>query len=176
MHGYEIRRVAQQDRTELWTDVKPGSLYGALHRLAAEGVIEPVRTEHEGNRPERTVYALTPAGRAELSAQRDEALRDTKLRPDPVDLALQNTADLAEEQVQAVIEDRRAALAAQLSSWRHLRETAGPYLSELERVVFEHPLVRLEAELAWHDTLLAALPKVFAADALQVPVEPEAER
>src|SRR2546427_13220403 len=99
MHGHQIRRAAQVDRTELWTDVKPGSLYGALHRMADEGLIVPVKTEQEGRLPARTIYEITETGRAELEAHRDEALRSTKLSNDPVDLALQNIDDLPPESV-----------------------------------------------------------------------------
>lgn len=162
MHGHQIRREAQVDRTELWADVKTGSLYGSLHRLAAEGVIEVVRVEQEGNLPSRTVYGITPDGRRELAAQRDQALRNTQLRADPVDLALQNTADLAEEELQAIIEDRRQALESQLTAWRHQWEAAKPYLKGLEPMTFEHTLLRLQAEIAWHDKLLEQLPKLLA--------------
>jgi DNA-binding PadR family transcriptional regulator len=162
MHGHQIRREAQVDRTELWADVKTGSLYGSLHRLATEGVIEVVRTEQDGNLPARTVYGITADGRRELAAQRDEALRNTRLRPDPVDLALQNTGDLAEEELRVVIEDRRQALAAQLTAWEHQWEAAKPYLKGLEPMTFEHTLLRLRAELAWHDKLLTQLPKLLA--------------
>ena len=34
MYGHQIRRDARMDRADLWSDVRPGSLYGALHRLA----------------------------------------------------------------------------------------------------------------------------------------------
>jgi len=88
MYGHQIRRDARIDRTELWSEVKPGSLYAALHRLQGEGLIEPVRTEQQGNLPARTVYAITAEGRRELRALRGEALREVALRPDPVDLAL----------------------------------------------------------------------------------------
>lgn len=164
MYGHQIRRAAQVDRTELWTDIKQGSLYGALHRMAAEGVIEPVRTEQEGNMPARTVYAITPAGREELVAIRDRALRETRLRPDPVDLALQNCQDMPEAELRAVFEQRRAAIAAELVAWRHLRETAEPHLTRVESMGFTHTLLRLEAELAWHDEFLAALPQLLVPD------------
>ena len=162
MHGHQIRRTAQIDRTELWADVKPGSLYGALHRMEAEGVIEALRTEQEGNRPARTIYAITDEGRAELEAQRDEALREPRLRPDPVDLALQFTADLAPEDLQAVLAERRRALAAELASWLRLRTVADPYLDAMDRMTFRHTLIRLEAEIAWHDELLTGLPSLLA--------------
>jgi DNA-binding PadR family transcriptional regulator len=162
MYGHQIRRAAQLDRTELWTDIKQGSLYGALHRMAAEGVIEVVRTEQEGSMPARTVYAITPAGREELVAIRDQALRETRLRPDPVDLALQNTQDMSEDELRVVFENRRAAIAAELASWRHLHETAAPHLVGVESLGFSHMLLRLEAELAWHEESLKMLSSLFA--------------
>lgn len=165
MYGHQIRRAAQLDRTELWTDIKQGSLYGALHRMAAEGVIEVVRTEQQGSMPARTVYAITAAGRLELAAIRDQALRQTKLRPDPADLALQNSQDMSEDELRAVLEDRRAAIAAELASWRHLREAAEPHLTGIESMGFTHTLLRLEAELAWHEEAVKALPGIFAAGA-----------
>ena len=108
MHGHRIRREAQVDRTELWTDIKVGSLYAALGRMAAEGSIEPLRTERAGNLPARTVYAITQDGRRELAALRAAALRDVRLRPDPVDLALQYGDDLGAEEVRAAFVARRA--------------------------------------------------------------------
>lgn len=161
MHGYQIRRAAKLDRTELWTEVKPGSLYGALHRMAGEGLVEVVRTEREGNPPARTVYAITSAGRQELIAQRDAALREVRLRPDPVDLALQYTVDLAEDELAAAIAARRQALAAQLAMLEQELQTAGPHLVGLEPMTFQHSLVRLRAELTWHDQLLEQLPKLL---------------
>jgi DNA-binding PadR family transcriptional regulator len=162
MHGHQIRRAAQVDRTELWTDVKPGSLYGALHRMAAEGLIAPVKTEQEGNLPARTIYEITQAGREELGTHRDEALRTTKLASDPVDLALNYVEDLSGDLVRAFLTDRRRAFEAQLSEWRHLQERADPHLDELERMGFRHTVLRLEAEIAWHDELLARLPEILA--------------
>lgn len=161
MHGHQIRRAAQVDRTELWADVKPGSLYAALHRLAAEGVIEVVRTEQDGNLPARTVYAITAEGRSELAALRDAALREIRLRPDPVDLALQNSTDLAEEELRGVLQDRRHALGAQLAAWQHQRELAEPHLRGLEPATFTHTELRLHAEIGWHDHLLEQLPKLL---------------
>ena len=164
MHGHQIRRDAQTDRTELWTDVKVGSLYAALGRMAAEGVIEVVRTERAGNMPARTVYAITEEGRKELSALRATAWRDTHLRPDPIDLALHYSHDLPEDELLAAVTDRRNALSTELQSSRHLLESADPYLTAVERLGFQHRLMRLEAEVAWHDLLLETLPKIFTAE------------
>src|SRR3954463_7472101 len=99
MHGHQIRREAQTNRTELWTDIKVGSLYRALGRRAEEGTIEAVRTERAGNMPARTIYAITDMGRQELDVLRDDVLREVRLRPDPVDLALQYSAELGPDAI-----------------------------------------------------------------------------
>jgi DNA-binding PadR family transcriptional regulator len=161
MHGHQIRRMAQIDRMDLWADVKPGSLYGALHRMAAEEIIEVVRTEQSGNLPSRTVYAITPLGRRELEVHRDDALRTVQIRPDPVDLALQNTVDLPEDRLRELLQDRLRVLSVQLESWLHLREEANPYLGGMERMTFRHAELRIRAEIAWHEELLSELTKLI---------------
>lgn len=162
MHGYQIRREAKLDRTELWTDITVGSLYSVLHRMEREGLVEVVRVERDGTAPERTVYGLTEAGRQELVTQRDAVLRNVRLRPDPLDLALQYTPDLSEDELRAVIEIRRQTLAAMLAMFEQEHRTAAPHLVGLEPMTFEHVLARLRAELAWHDALLQELPKLLA--------------
>lgn len=161
MHGHQIRRQAQLDRTELWTSVKTGSLYGALHRMEVEGVVRAVRTERPGQRPARTVYEITEAGRREYDAHRNEALRSVGLPPDPVDLALQNTDDLAQEHLLALLQDRRTELESQLTSWLHLWEVAEMHLRGLERMSFRHTELRLRAELQWHHELIDGLDKAL---------------
>ncbi|MFI9379610.1 PadR family transcriptional regulator [Kutzneria sp. NPDC052558] len=157
MHGYAIRQAAQLDRTELWTDVKPGSLYSVLKRMADEGLVRVARTERDGNPPERTVFEITEAGRAELVRQRDAALLDVRLRPDPVDLALQFTPDLSPDRLTTLFTVRRQAVAEQLAQFRREQVTAAPDLTGLEPLIFEHCVARLEAELAWHDRVLDRL-------------------
>jgi DNA-binding PadR family transcriptional regulator len=158
MHGHQIRHNAQTDRTELWSDVKVGSLYGALRRMAVEGLIEEVRTEQEGNLPARTIYQITEDGRLELEALRDATLRNTRLAPDPVDLALQVGEDMPPHQLRSAIEDRLLALSAELERWRRLREMSAPYLTPVESLGFDHTSMRLETEVAWHERLLKELP------------------
>jgi DNA-binding PadR family transcriptional regulator len=179
MYGHQIRRDARIDRTELWSEVRPGSLYGALHRMAAEGLIETVRTEQAGNLPARTVYAITAEGRKELLALRAEAFRQVGLRPDPVDLALAMSSDLAEEELRSLVEDRHRALAAQLQFFSHERERNWADQSVADTLILQHAIARLTAEIRWHEDLLAALPKLCA-PASQTPVRqaraPEAPR
>jgi DNA-binding PadR family transcriptional regulator len=162
LHGHQIRHHAQTDRTELWSDVQPGSLYGALKRMAADGLIREVRTERQGNRPERTVYEITTAGRQALSALHDEALNRIVSSNDPFDLALVLSRDLDEWNLEGVVTDRLAALRAQEPVLRHRADRADPYLNEAERMIFLHLIERVHAEIRWHEELLARMPKIIA--------------
>lgn len=154
LYGHQIRRGARMDRADLWSDVRPGSLYGALHRLAAEGLIEPVRTEQSGHRPARTVYAITAEGRRELLVLRAEALTEVALRPDPVDLALVMSGDLDPGELRGYIEDRIRVLAAQAAVHTRQGERAWPDQTAADDLVAEHTRLRIEAELAWHRMVL----------------------
>jgi DNA-binding PadR family transcriptional regulator len=155
MYGHQIRRDARMDRAELWSDVRPGSLYGALHRLAAEGLIEAVRTEQSGNLPARTVYAITAEGHRELRALRAEALQETGLGPDPVDLALVMSDELDAGVLRGYIEDRIRALTAQAAQFAHHGERTWPDQTVADDLVLEHARLRIEAELAWHRMVLS---------------------
>ena len=135
-------------RADLWSDVRPGSLYGALHRLAAEGLIEPVRTEQSGNLPARTVYAITAEGQRELRTLRAEALTEVGLRPDPVDLALVMSGDLDGDLLHGYIEDRIRVLRSQAAAYAHHGERVWPDQTVADDLVIEHARMRIEAELA----------------------------
>jgi DNA-binding PadR family transcriptional regulator len=161
MHGHQIRREAQIDQTERWTEIKVGSLYAALHRLADDGLIEAVRTEQEGNLPTRTVYGITPEGSRELRVIRERALRHVRVVPDPFDLAFQYSADIDEEQLRAILEDRRHELVGDLQTSRHLCEAAQPYVNDIERMIMRHRMMRLETEISWHEEVLDQLTKLL---------------
>ncbi len=162
LHGHQIRQQAQTDRTETWTDIQVGSVYGALKRLANEDLIREVRTEKIGNRPERTVYEITPEGRRSLAAIHETALRELDRHHDPFDLALAQSRTIPAEHLEQMVENRIAALRVQLAEQRHAADAADPYLNEAERLVIQHLIARTEAEIRWHTEVAAGLPKIAA--------------
>jgi DNA-binding PadR family transcriptional regulator len=162
LHGHQIRQQAQSDRTEAWSDIKVGSVYGALKRLATEGLVREVRTERVGNRPERTIYEITQEGRRALAAVRDGALRDLARWDDPFDMALAQSRDIPEKDLAAIVSLRLAALQVKLAAGRQQAESADPYVNEAERMVIQHLIERTEAEVRWHTELATRLPKVAA--------------
>lgn len=162
LHGHQIRHQAQADRTDKYTDIQVGSVYGALKRMAREGLVREVRTERVGNRPERTVYEITPGGRQALSAIRDGILHKISLPHDPFDLALKEARDMAEEDLAQIVAGRLAALRAEELSLRHQTERADPYLNEAERMLTRHIIDRTATEVRWHEELLSRMPKIAA--------------
>lgn len=162
LYGHQLRRDARLDRTHLWSEVRPGSLYGALHRMAAEGLIEPLRVEQQGQLPARTVYGITAEGLRELRALRAEALQEVRLPPDPVDLAVTMSGQLDEDTLRGYFEDRVRTLAAQAAMSVHQRERSRPDQTVAEDLVVEHLRLRIKAELDWHQQVLDSLGKLTA--------------
>ncbi len=66
-HGWGIQQRIQQVSREKLT-VSQGSLYPALHRLEAAGLLVSEMTASENNRRAR-VYRLTSSGRRQLEAE-----------------------------------------------------------------------------------------------------------
>lgn len=66
MHPYEMLGVMRQRELATIIKVSQSSLYTVIEALQREELIVPVETQREGRYPERTIYATTEAGRAEL--------------------------------------------------------------------------------------------------------------
>jgi DNA-binding PadR family transcriptional regulator len=164
MHGHQLRLLAEKEHVHMWTDFRVGGIYGALNRMLAEELVEPVRTEREGARPERQIVRITEAGIVALDHLRLETLSAFGLKPDPFDLALARVGkDLADE-LPDLLRSRRATVAAAAEEHAARLEHVDQYLNLTERHVMAHQTYRLQAELDWLDSLLADLPAIVRAE------------
>jgi DNA-binding PadR family transcriptional regulator len=66
MHPYELGRNLREHGDDRSIKFNHGSLYMVVGQLAKAGLVTEQETSRGGQRPERTVYAITDAGRAEL--------------------------------------------------------------------------------------------------------------
>lgn len=66
MHPYELSRTLRENDDGRSIRYNHGSLYMVVRQLEAAGFIAAQGTEREGQLPQRTVYAITDAGRVEL--------------------------------------------------------------------------------------------------------------
>src|ERR1035441_4435440 len=65
MHPYELSRMLRDHNDVRSIKFNQGSLYMVVKQLARAGFIAEQETTRDGQRPERTVYAVTDAGRHE---------------------------------------------------------------------------------------------------------------
>jgi DNA-binding PadR family transcriptional regulator len=160
-HGHHIRRVADVTDVGEWGGVSVGALYRELRAMEREGLIEAARTEKVGNRPERTVYAITDEGRLELTTLREQAIKPPLASgPDPLGVALLFAADgLDREQLRRTLRARREMLAiwvAEIAAERAELIAKG-HLDVLAAAVMRRGIAHAEAEVGWHDELDATL-------------------
>jgi DNA-binding PadR family transcriptional regulator len=66
MHPYEMAAVIRERGKDRDMNIKWGSLYTVVRNLEKHGFLRAVQSERRGGRPERTVYAITDEGRAEM--------------------------------------------------------------------------------------------------------------
>src|SRR5260370_32920603 len=68
MHPYEMKSKMKERGHDQVIRLKGGSIYDTVERLERGGFIQAQETSREGRRRERSVYAITEAGREELMA------------------------------------------------------------------------------------------------------------
>lgn len=154
-HPYDMHRFLVDTRKDFVTGL-PRSLYHAVGRLADAGLIVPAGTEQQAGRPERTVYALSDAGRAELRRRVGLLLATPDDDASVAAAALSYLGVLGREEALAALRARLAALELQRSRLRaDLAEAA--HVPELLLVEADFEGARLGAEHAWFARLVERL-------------------
>jgi DNA-binding PadR family transcriptional regulator len=158
-HPYEIARTLKQRHHHETMRLNFGSLYGVVNALEREGFIEILETERAGNRPERTIYALTEAGAGEAIDWLSELVSMPVKEHLRFEAALTLLAALAPDEAERLLEIRRHALEQRLAADSARldavqRESGLPRLFLLEA---EYDLALLRAETEFVGALVAEL-------------------
>ena len=172
-HGHHIRRLAEVTNVGEWGGVSVGALYRELRTMEREGLIEAQRTEKVGNRPERTVYAITDEGYLELTTLREQAIKPLTTGLDPIGVALLFAADgMQREDLRRLLRTRGEMLALAVEHVKADREQliAAGHMDMLAAAGMRRSILAMEAEVRWHDEMDAALAKT---DEAQTPGHPE---
>ena len=157
MHPYALLRLMQQRRDDRLVSCSRGTVYHTVARLERAGLAAEVGVDRDGNRPERTTYTLTDAGRAAADAW----VRAHLPRIDGIlefRIALGEAHDLPRAEVAELLGRRREALTDYRDGLRSglagAQERGVPlqFLVELDR-----ELHVLDADLTWLDGILARL-------------------
>jgi len=158
MHPYEMYQTLLLRREDSLVKVRPGTLYHAINRLAADDLVRATRTDREGNRPERTTYEITALGRERFVTSVTEMLATPVNHFPHFPLAMAEAHHLPVAVVLALVEARAAAITAERDALdadiRRVRAKRLP-----ERLWLELDLRRNAhaAELAWLERLLRRL-------------------
>jgi len=170
-HGYELRAAfeALVGGEENW-DVKPAQIYTTLARLEESGLVEEEAVEQEGG-PEKRIYAITPAGRAELDTWFTTGVESAHQRDEFfVKLMLSLAVDGANPR--KVIRTQRARLYQELHDVTAQRQQANPETELAHILLLDKTVMHLEADLRWLDMVEARLDEVRRQPLPQPEVKP----
>jgi len=148
MHPYEMATTMRSYGKERSIKLNYGSLYTVVGNLAKHGLIEAMGAGREGRRPERTVYRITEAGRAELDDWMAELIAVPVKEYPQFEAALAELAVLPPGRVLELLRERVRALEKAIAEVRaELAELT--WLPRLFMLEAEYHLAMREAELAW---------------------------
>lgn len=148
-YGYELRGRLRQALGPLGEAMNPGQIYVTLTRLEKAGLVTSGRAEGLADRPDRTVYALTPAGQQRVA----EWLAEVRWpKPDLAEFHLKLVAAAAAGLADplSIVDGQRRELL------RRLRDAQRAALAEPDGseagVLLEGVVLRLQADLRWLET------------------------
>jgi len=149
-HPYEVGRLLRAHDDARSIKFNPGSLYTVFGQLAKAGFIAELETVREGQRPERTVYALTDAGRTELYEWMHELVQAPKHEYPSFVAALSLITALPPAEVATLLARRAEALAEARDEIRaRMDDALAGGLNPVFLVEEDYRLALLDAESAF---------------------------
>jgi len=150
MHPYELAATMRERGKEQSIKLNYGSLYTVVEALERENLIVPQETVREGRRPERTVYAITEAGRVKLFGWMRELLSKPVKEYPQFTGALSIAGVLPPAEVADLLEERARRLEQETQERRALMaDLMQRGLARLFLIEEEHRVVLAEAEMEW---------------------------
>ncbi|GAA0337097.1 PadR family transcriptional regulator [Actinoallomurus spadix] len=158
MHRYEMASVMRARGKDQDMDIKWGSLYTVVQNMERHGLLEAIGTNREGARPERTIYAITEAGKRELVDWTRELISAPRREHPSFAAGLSVLATLSPQEAIALFQERLGHLDESIRAQRAaLAEVADDGVPRLFLVENEYGVAMLEAEAAWVRSLLDEL-------------------
>ncbi|MGI5453275.1 PadR family transcriptional regulator [Streptomyces sp. CA-249302] len=149
MHPYEIAQTLRRQGKDTSTKINYGSLYTVVQNLEKHGFVEVTDVERQGNRPERTVYGLTEAGREESTEWMSDLLA-VPAREFPIfESALSFIGVVHPDEVVRLLEERLKTLEVEAASARGALEKLYESVPRLFLVEVEYQLHMVEAQAEW---------------------------
>lgn len=157
LHPYEMAGALRGWGKDQDLPIKWGSLYTVVRNLAKHGLLEEVSSEREGRRPERTVYRITPAGRAELVDWTRELLSAVEHETPRFRAGLSVMSVLTPDEVTTLLQQRLAEVASAITAASSQLEAYAAEVPRLFLIEIEYDIAMLRAEAAWMRSLIEEL-------------------
>jgi len=155
MHPYELSRTLREHGDDRSIKFTHGSLYMVIQQLARAGFVVEQGTSRAGQRPERTVYAVTDAGRAELHDWLRELIEEPRHEYPHFVAALSLIAALSPNEALRLLHRRLERLDAQRAEIRALIDAAlAQGVPGLFLIEEEYRIALLEAESSFVEQLV----------------------
>lgn len=124
MHPYQMSATLKERRKEDSIKINYGSLYSVVESLRKRGLVEVRETVRQGNRPERTIYAITVAGEREMVDWLSDLLSTPVKEFPQFEAALSLMLGLPPDDVITLLEKRLEAVREHLEYGTNLMGTA----------------------------------------------------
>ncbi|MFF2031844.1 PadR family transcriptional regulator [Arthrobacter sp. NPDC058192] len=150
MHPYEMYQLLVSRHEDRLVKVRPGTLYHAVGRLEDQGLVAVTGTDRGGNRPERTTYEISAAGREAFTKWLQEMLAAPVNEYPSFPLAISEAYNLPAAVVVELLDRRLQALQEQLerlASGDELLRKKGVERKYWIDVRYQQSM--LQAEIAW---------------------------
>lgn len=160
MHGYELRRELGDELGEAW-ELNYGQVYTTLDRLLRDGMVVQSETVSSPEAPDRKLYTVTPAGRAELRRWFLEPVEGAETGRDELyaKIMLGLTGDVDVEQV---IQAQRKGQLRRIGLLTSTKECLDPELDLACVLSTDLAIAKTEAIIRWLDTAEAKIRKAAA--------------
>lgn len=149
MHPYEMGRTLRGWGKDQDMGIKWGSLYTVVRNLAKHELLEAVESSRQGARPERTVYRITGAGRAELLDWVRELVSTPQVEHPMFTAGLSVLSVLPPTEAVELLRRRAELLDAEIAARRASLESHARDVARLFLIEDEYELAMREAEAAW---------------------------
>jgi len=155
MHPYQMAALMRQRGLASTVKLNFGALYAVIETLHRLALIAPVETRRGGRHPERTIYATTEAGRAELVDWLRVLIRTPATEYTQFVAGLALIAHLSPLEAVALLEDRMHSLSEQIEAQRSELETCKQRgVDRLFLIEDEYRLAQQISERAWVEKLI----------------------
>jgi len=157
MHPYEMASVLRSWGKDQDMKIKWGSLYTVVQNLEKHGFVEATGSVRQGGRPERTVYRITDAGRAEMLDWVRELIGTPYKEYPAFEAALSVAGVLPPDDLIELLRERLEQLDSQIEERRELLAASAVEVPRIFLIESEYDIAIRAAEADWVRSLLDEL-------------------